>query len=53
MPQDINFFFIFGHFVLLVTFEILSRHPNIDGYNCFSKDVKKIIEKIFREKRMV
>ena len=53
MPQDFNFFLIFGHFVLLVHFEILTRHPNYDGCHCFSEDVKRIIDKTFRGKNMV
>ena len=53
MPQDFNFFLNFGHFVLLVYFEILLHHPNIDGYHCFSEHVRRIIDKTFREKMMV
>ena len=53
MPQDFIFFLIFGHSALLVHFEILSRHPNIDSYHCFSEDVRTIIDKTFREKNMV
>ena len=50
MPQDFIFFPIFGHFVLLVPFEILSCYPNIDGSHCFSEDVQWIIDKVFIKK---
>ena len=40
MPQDFNFF---GHFVLMVSFEILSCYPNVDG-------VPIVSEKTFNEK---
>ena len=54
MPQDFNFFSKnFGQFILLIHFEILSRHPDIDGYHYFSGDVQKIINKTFREKNVV
>ena len=52
MPQDFNFFLIFGHFVLLVPFEILSRYPNVDGFYCFGENVQWILEKVLREKLM-
>ena len=50
MPQDFFFLKVFGHFVLLVSFEILSRYPNIDGFHCFKADVQWIIVKVFRDK---
>ena len=49
MPQDL-IFFIFGDFVLLVLFEILSRYLYSDGAHCFNEDIQWIIDKIFREK---
>ena len=52
MSQDFKYFFfekIFGHFVLLVPFEIISRYSNIDGSHCFTEDVQWIIDKVFRE----
>ena len=48
-----EFFLMFGHFVLWVPFEILSRYPNIDSSHCFSKDTQWIIDKDRREKTFV
>ena len=48
-PQDLKFFSIFGHFVLLVPYEILSCYPNINVSHFLREEVKWIIAKVFRE----
>ena len=55
MPQDFkkNFKDFWIILVLLVPFEILSNYLNIDITNWNREDVQWIIEKVFREKRMV
>ena len=50
VPQDFNFFLIFGHFVLLIPFKILLHYANNDGSHCFDEDVQWIMDKVFREK---
>ena len=45
-PQDL----IFGHFVLLVPFEILSCYPNINGSLWLRREIQWNIAKIVREK---
>ena len=49
MPKDFHFF---GHFVLLVTFEILTCYPNINGSHWFSEEDHWITAKVFRENLM-
>ena len=53
MPQEFNFFLLFDFFVLLVPFEISSSFPKIECSHWFTKDVKWITDKVFREKLLV
>ena len=54
MTQDLNFkkkFVVI--FVLLVTFELISHHSNIDSSQWLRKNIQWITHKVCREKPMV
>ena len=53
MPQDFNFFLIFGHFVLLVPFEIFSCCVNINCSHWLREEIKWLIVNVFSEKLMI
>ena len=53
MHEFSYFFYIFGNFLILVPFDILSFYPNIDSSEWLQENVEWIIEKVFIEKLMV
>ena len=53
MTQNLIFLNFCGYFVLLVTFELISNHPNIDNPHWLRNHVQWITDKVFTEKLMV